>query len=427
MSKTATLNINRKRLILTFFTAALIAVFLLISVPAHAAASANVKAEPSAASVKTGDSFDILVQISEPAAYTYEIKGTYGAQAELTGVELPATADEINKGITKTGSGAFTLMNTIDAPQGDGTVAKLKFRALSSGTFQVRISGARVFAEVTGPSDLNEAEMTVTTDNCSVTITGNTVEPSVTASPAPAPTKTPSSTGTGGGGGGGGGGGFSSTPMTGGTAETPTAAPGTPGTSEPGATSAPYVDPAEKFNDLTGYDWAKDAIYELSDMGIIKGTSDATFDPGANIIRGDFILILSRMFELNDEFSENFADVPEGSYYYDAIGSARAAGVAQGDGDYFRPNDNISRQDLITLTYRVLLGYGYISEAADASSLDAFTDKSMISDYAVLPLASMVDKGIIQGNDGQVNPLGNATRAEAAVMCSRIVKLIPAE
>jgi len=58
------------------------------------------------------------------------------------------------------------------------------------------------------------------------------------------------------------------------------------------------------------------------------------------------------------------------------------------------------------------------------TSLDAFADKDTISEYARTAMASMVSAGIIQGNDGKVNPLGNATRAEVAVMCARLVNLI---
>ena len=56
-----------------------------------------------------------------------------------------------------------------------------------------------------------------------------------------------------------------------------------------------------------------------------------------NIKRGDFILILTKMLEINDEFSENFADVPENMYYYKAIGAAKVAGIAKGSGNNFMP------------------------------------------------------------------------------------------
>ena len=209
------------------------------------------------------------------------------------------------------------------------------------------------------------------------------------------------------GGGGTGGGGGSSTG--GGTAVTPT---------------TPTAQTTETFTDLENYAWAKDAVYTLKNKGIISGISVTEFAPANNIKRGDFILILTRMLSVSDEFTENFADVPESAYYYNAVGSAKAAGIAQGSGENFMPENSITRQDLITLAYRAFLAKGYITETDDFTSLDQFSDKGDISDYAQTAMASMAKAGIIQGSNGNVNPKGNATRAEVAVMCARLVGMM---
>lgn len=222
-----------------------------------------------------------------------------------------------------------------------------------------------------------------------------------------------------GGGGGGGGGGSDTAPST--DPENPgeVVTPGTDGNTDIGNT-----DENKPFTDLGNHAWAEDSIYALKNKGIINGVSDTEFAPASNIKRGDFILILSKMLGINDEFSENFADVPEDMYYYDAIGSAKSAGVAAGDGDNFYPESSITRQDLITLAYRAFLNKGYISETEDLSSLEAFADKDDVSDYSQIAMASMVKAGIINGSDGNLNPKGSATRAEVAVMCAKLVELI---
>lgn len=225
--------------------------------------------------------------------------------------------------------------------------------------------------------------------------------------------KTNSDTTQGGGGGGGGGGGSTGGGSTGGSGYTPST-PNNPTTPASG----------ETFTDLENHAWAKDAAYTLKNKGIISGISDTEFAPANNIKRGDFILILTRMLGVNNEFTENFADVPESAYYYRAIGSAKAAGIAQGSGENFMPENSITRQDLITLAYRAFLAKGYITETDDTASLDAFADKGDISDYAGTAMASMVKAGIIQGSNGNVNPKGSATRAEVAVMCARLCELM---
>ncbi len=194
------------------------------------------------------------------------------------------------------------------------------------------------------------------------------------------------------------------------------------GATTPGTTTQPST--TETFTDLENHAWAKDAIYTLKNKGIISGISDTEFAPANNIKRGDFILILTRMLSVNDTFTENFADVPESAYYYNAVGSAKAAGIAQGSGENFMPENSITRQDLITLAYRAFLAKGYITETDDTASLDAFADKDDISDYAGTAMASMVKAGIIQGSNGNVNPKGFATRAEVAVMCARLCELM---
>ncbi len=220
--------------------------------------------------------------------------------------------------------------------------------------------------------------------------------------------------GGGGGGAGGGGGSSSSGGSTGGSTGGGAIYPTTPTT----------PDKTETFTDLENHAWAKDSIYALKAKGIISGVSETEFAPANNIKRGDFILILTRMLSVDNEFTENFADVPESAYYYNAVGSAKAAGIASGDGANFMPEDSITRQDLITLAYRAFLAKGYIEETEDYTVLDAFADKDSISDYAAAPMASMVKAGIIQGSEGNVNPKGNATRAEVAVMCARLCELM---
>lgn len=232
---------------------------------------------------------------------------------------------------------------------------------------------------------------------------------------ANAKTDSDSTQGGGGGGGGTGGSGGSSGGSSGGGFSSG-------GATTPGTTTQPST--TETFTDLENHVWAKDAVYTLKNKGIISGISDTEFAPANNIKRGDFILILTRMLSVNNEFTENFADVPESAYYYQAIGSAKAAGIAQGSGENFMPENSITRQDLITLAYRAFLAKGYITETDDTASLDAFADKGDISDYAQTAMASMVKAGIIQGSNGNVNPKGFATRAEVAVMCARLVELM---
>ncbi|MBR2877736.1 MAG: S-layer homology domain-containing protein, partial [Clostridia bacterium] len=69
---------------------------------------------------------------------------------------------------------------------------------------------------------------------------------------------------------------------------------------------------------------------------------------------------------------------------------------------------------------------GVTSGMVSNAWIESFTDSGAISDYAVEAIAAMIENSIVRGNgDGTVNPLGNTTRAEAAVIMERISALRP--
>lgn len=185
------------------------------------------------------------------------------------------------------------------------------------------------------------------------------------------------------------------------------------------------TDTVPDFKDLNNHLWAKEAIMTLAKSGVIKGTSDTTFEPGNAIKRGDFVTLLVRMFELEADFDGNFADVPKDSYYYNEIATARALGIAQGlDDEHFMPQANISRQDMMVIVHRAMKLYGITLEETSASVLDEYSDKAYISDYAVSSVIELVGNGLISGNDNnEINPLGMTTRAEVAVFLYRIYRI----
>ncbi len=171
------------------------------------------------------------------------------------------------------------------------------------------------------------------------------------------------------------------------------------------------------FRDISAYGWAKDAIELMANKGIISGTSETTFEPGANITRADFGLLLVKSLGLSAQGESNFDDVGKGAYYYDAISKLKMLGIVQGIGNNkFRPNETISRQDMMVMAARALRVAKKLSVVGTSAELIAFTDKSAVAAYAVEDVAAMLKEGLIQGNGDLLNPAGFATRAEAAVM-----------
>jgi len=175
------------------------------------------------------------------------------------------------------------------------------------------------------------------------------------------------------------------------------------------------------FADLGSYSWAKKEIEVLATKGIINGTNDTSFSPAENITRADFILLLVRTLGITADFSDNFNDVKSGDYFYQALGIAKKLGITQGSGNnLFKPSEDISRQDMMVLCARALKASEIIKTNGSASDIAKFSDKSNVAEYAKEDIASMVKEGIVTGDGSILNPLGNATRAETAVIMYRI-------
>lgn len=177
---------------------------------------------------------------------------------------------------------------------------------------------------------------------------------------------------------------------------------------------------AVRFSDLTGFDWAEDAIYNLFVQGIITGTSRTTYAPGKNITRADFITLIVRAFGFSVNFTDNFSDVSSSAYYYNAVGIAKALGIATGSGaNKFNPTAPITRQDIMVIIQRV-------AEKAQLSlspvSYPYFTDMNDVSAYAKDAVELLTQAEIITGANDKINPKNYATRAEVAVILDRLLK-----
>ena len=182
------------------------------------------------------------------------------------------------------------------------------------------------------------------------------------------------------------------------------------------------ADGSSFFSDVgASYDWAADAIDALYQESIVKGTSTDKYSPAANISRGDFILMLHRALNFSGIPGSMFSDVPADSYYYSAIAAAKAVGIAQGSSGTFRPDDPLTRQDAMVLIYRALEETGHSLSDGKSSDLAGYSDTNKISGYALTAVATLVKDNIIQGSNNQINPRGNMTRAEMAVVLYRIV------
>ena len=91
---------------------------------------------------------------------------------------------------------------------------------------------------------------------------------------------------------------------------------------------------AAPFSDVASDAWYAPAVGEVSDAGVMNGTTDTTFSPDEQVTRGMVVTVLWRLAgSPAASASVTFPDVEDWYYYAPAVAWAQAAGVAAGLGD----------------------------------------------------------------------------------------------
>ena len=89
--------------------------------------------------------------------------------------------------------------------------------------------------------------------------------------------------------------------------------------------------PLRQFYDLDPYAWYHDGIHAVLEKGIMNGFEDASFRPGGTTSRAMLVTILWRMAgSPRIQYALRFADVPEGSWYADALRWAVSTKIVSG-------------------------------------------------------------------------------------------------
>ncbi len=175
------------------------------------------------------------------------------------------------------------------------------------------------------------------------------------------------------------------------------------------------------FADVDTDDWFFEDVAYVYENGLMSGTSADTFSPETATTRGMIVTILYRL-EGEPEISGScaFDDVKSGSYYENAIAWAAANGIVSGyDNGLFGPDDAITREQLATILYRYTQYKGLDVSVGGDTNILSYNDALDISEYAVPAMQWLCGEGIMSGSDGNLMPMGNATRAQVAAFLHR--------
>lgn len=179
----------------------------------------------------------------------------------------------------------------------------------------------------------------------------------------------------------------------------------------------------ELFTDVKMNSWYETSVDYVCENGLMTGTGDGIFDPGAKMNRAMLVTVLYRIEgEPEVSSSASFTDLKQ-SWYKDSVAWANANGIVNGiSADKFGPSDPVTREQMAAILYRYSTFKEYdVSVRADISS---YGDAKSVSSYARDAMSWANGDGIITGTTDSsgktvLAPKDNATRAQVATILTR--------
>lgn len=174
------------------------------------------------------------------------------------------------------------------------------------------------------------------------------------------------------------------------------------------------------FVDVPDTAWFAKGVKYCKDKGIMSGIDATHFDPNGNCTRGQMAAVMYRACGSPDikdsEMSPKFKDVKAGAFYEKAVYWCRNEGIMSGyDAEKFGPDDNITREQIVTILWRYL-------DSPEVTAED-FADKDQIASYAQSAVSWARRTGVVAGKDGNVfDPKGLLTRAQMAAIFQRFLE-----
>lgn len=175
------------------------------------------------------------------------------------------------------------------------------------------------------------------------------------------------------------------------------------------------VSATEKFgkvvSDINGH-WAQKFIEELIDKAVIGGYPDGTFKPNANIKVTEFTVLILK--------SKGIEIPKTNPWYQGVIDKAMEEGIIQ-DGEFDNYERYITRGEMARMIVRA-------TGKDESFGNTKFSDDNQISLKLKGFIKGAVELGIINGYpDKTFRSKGNATRAEASTMITKMLKILGGE
>ena len=186
---------------------------------------------------------------------------------------------------------------------------------------------------------------------------------------------------------------------------------------------------ASTYSDVADNDWHSDAIDYVTEIGLMEGVGNGSFQPDQPLTRAQVVALLYRLAgKPETTYSGQFQDVAEGEWYAAPVSWAYQHDIVHGTSETaFAPSSKITREQLAVILDNYLDSIEEkLGPAEDA--LNRVKDCWAVSPYAEDGVVMVCESGLMNP-DAQYNfnPRGNVTRADAAVVFMRLSKALAGE
>ena len=171
------------------------------------------------------------------------------------------------------------------------------------------------------------------------------------------------------------------------------------------------------FGDVSTSAYYYEAVKWAQKKGITGGIGNGLFGPNQPCTRAQIVTFLWRAAGSPVvNYAMNMSDVPEGSYYAEAVRWALSEGIATGTTENtFSPDSECTRAQAVAFLFRYAA-----SEAVTLQELvSGFSDADSVPGYALPAMNWALAEEIVQGNGSKLMPNDSCTRAQIVTFLFR--------
>lgn len=174
------------------------------------------------------------------------------------------------------------------------------------------------------------------------------------------------------------------------------------------------------YTDVSYEHWAYDAIKYVTKTRCFNGYQDGSFHPSDTITRAEAMKVFVLLAYRNKIYdTSSYLDVDTREWFAPYVEAGKDLLPVLGNGEFFRPNEFITREDAIYALIRSL-NLTQKVKFVDIDMLSKFNDVDRINPETMPYLAIALQLSIVSGyKDGTIRADSNLTRAEFATLIYR--------